>query len=173
MTKRVRDIMTPVKFDTVQGVGYVLDGEGDFDESAHPRDERGQFTSVVSGNTYGHKEGLKSKGYNYHAPTQTWRKSVFLTEKELSSVLKTKADPTRTAEEKALRMTKLGDVFYKDVRVSVNKPYPMNHTEAKSGRFERYHEAHRGSEYKEPRARINPGDRDVMAEESVWGSRYR
>src|SRR5512142_442053 len=62
--------MTEIKYDAVQGVGYVLDGDGHWTEEDHPRDEKGMFT--VSGNTFPVKDRLQSMGFQYHATTKTW-----------------------------------------------------------------------------------------------------
>ena len=54
-----------IKFDSVQQVGYIVDGEGDFDEAAHPRDEKGQFSTVHTGKDYDIVQHSGSGLYHY------------------------------------------------------------------------------------------------------------
>lgn len=159
----LRNLM--IRFDAIQGIGYTLDGDAE-----QPRDENGRWTSVVSGSTYAHKESLKKAGYRWHEASKTWHKSlptVSDTDAQRISEARGKEHPDR-----AFRVGHVGDVAFKDLKITLHKAYPANHTEARSGRAEKSLEVYRGAEFKEPRTQINLRDRDVMSEESVWGSRH-
>ncbi len=100
--------------------------EGDFDEGKHPRDEKGMFTVVASGNTFDRKEKLKGAGFKWHAESKTWRKQVELTRKEADKAhisAKTFQEGTpEHAEQKALRERVGSAVMFKDIKLELHDP---------------------------------------------------
>ena len=128
--------MTNVKFDAVNQVGYVLDGEGDFDESAHPRDEKGQFTVVATGNTYASKDDLKKAGYKYHPDLKVWHRQVSLTNKEYEQAhVKASSLNEGTPEhaaQKELRARITGGIYHKGLQLTLRNNPDLHGSSSKS-----------------------------------------